>query len=111
MPQHPAHHFEAVHSRSSSSYSTSAEVDPEPHGQQVRSNPRVDEEAHACDHDLVVSEQGHSARHHGLGHVAARRSFGNMIVTNVPAAPFTAYLLGARLLESYPPFRSRRARC
>jgi WS/DGAT/MGAT family acyltransferase len=33
---------------------------------------------------------------------AARRSLGNMIVTNVPGAPFTAYLLGARLLESYP---------
>jgi len=37
-----------------------------------------------------------------LQRAAARRSFGNMVVTNVPGAPFTAYLLGARLLESYP---------
>lgn len=37
-----------------------------------------------------------------LERMAVRRAFGNMIVTNVPAAPFTAYLLGARLLESYP---------
>jgi WS/DGAT/MGAT family acyltransferase len=37
-----------------------------------------------------------------LQRAAVRRSFGNMVVTNVPGAPFTAYLLGARLLESYP---------
>jgi WS/DGAT/MGAT family acyltransferase len=37
-----------------------------------------------------------------LQRMAVRRSFGNMVVTNVPGAPFTAYLLGARLLESYP---------
>ena len=37
-----------------------------------------------------------------LGRVAARRSFGNMIVTNVPGARFAGYMLGARLLESYP---------
>ena len=37
-----------------------------------------------------------------LQRAAVRRSFGNMVVTNVPGAPFTAYLIGARLLESYP---------
>lgn len=37
-----------------------------------------------------------------LERVATRYSFGNMIVTNVPGARFTAYLLGARLVESYP---------
>jgi len=37
-----------------------------------------------------------------LGRLAAHRSFGNMIITNVPGAPDTAYMLGARLLESYP---------
>jgi len=43
--------------------------------------------------------------------IAARRSFGNMVVTNVPGAPWTAYLLGARLLESYPlvPLAARQA--
>jgi WS/DGAT/MGAT family acyltransferase len=46
-----------------------------------------------------------------LERVAMRYSFGNMIVTNVPGARFTAYLLGARLLESYPvvPLSSRQA--
>lgn len=34
--------------------------------------------------------------------LAARRSFGNMVVTNVPGASYTGYLLGARLLETYP---------
>jgi WS/DGAT/MGAT family acyltransferase len=37
-----------------------------------------------------------------LERIAARRGFGNMIVTNVPGADFTAHLLGARLRESYP---------
>lgn len=37
-----------------------------------------------------------------LERMAARHSFGNMVVTNVPGPRFTAYLLGARLLESYP---------
>lgn len=37
-----------------------------------------------------------------LERMATRRSFGNMIVTNVPGARFTAYLCGARLLETYP---------
>jgi WS/DGAT/MGAT family acyltransferase len=34
--------------------------------------------------------------------IAVRHSFGNMIVTNVPGARFTAYMLGSRLLEAYP---------
>lgn len=38
----------------------------------------------------------------GLARMAARRSFGNMVITNVPGAPWTTYLLGARLLETYP---------
>jgi WS/DGAT/MGAT family acyltransferase len=37
-----------------------------------------------------------------LERLATRYSFGNMIVTNVPGGRFTAYLLGARLLASYP---------
>ena len=46
-----------------------------------------------------------------LARVAARRSFGNMVITNVPGAPWTSYLLGARLLETYPlvPLSSRQA--
>ncbi len=34
--------------------------------------------------------------------MGTRRSVGNMVVTNVPGGPTTGYMIGAKLLESYP---------